>query len=304
MAISSTPSYSARMSLGWYDTSRVYYYYYYYSTHGFIAGVLTTVASWAAWQLLTRAECWSSVRRLLHKDETTTTSRNFSTSIDNTMDKGDGSDGLIYLDYNGTTPVYPAIRDAMLPYFSEHFGNPGSAHALGDVPKRAVATARRQILTHLLGCHDIEYNSNDDQFARSAIVFTACGTESDNLIIHWALSHAVSCSTLQASLPSKTPPLLPHIVTSNVEHPAVDACLAAHERDGSCTVTRVPVQRNGRVLVNDVIAAIQKPHTCVLTILESCVVLRGVILFHVWMERMRCEKRSRSCFAVLLLYAV
>jgi selenocysteine lyase/cysteine desulfurase len=263
---SSTSSYSARMSLGWYDSARVYYYYYYYSTHGFIAGVLTTVASWAAWHLLTtRSKCWSSSswRRLLHKDATTTTCRSVSTINDNTVDKGDDADDLIYLDYNGTTPVYPAVRDAMLPYFSQHYGNPGSAHALGDVPKRAVATVRRQILTHLLGCHDKE--CNDDEFARSAIVFTACGTESDNLIIHWALSHAACSSTFQTSVPSKktqSPPL-PHIVTSNVEHPAVDACLAAHERNGTCTVTRVPVQRNGRVRADDVIAAIQYPHTCV-----------------------------------------
>jgi selenocysteine lyase/cysteine desulfurase len=278
MALSSTPSYSTRMSLGWYDTARVYYYYYYYSTHGFIAGVLTTVASWAAWQLLTRSSCWPSLRpRLLHqphhkdadqKDAAATSSWNISTC-------SESADDLIYLDYNGTTPVYPTVRDAMLPYFSEHYGNPGSAHALGDVPKRAVATARRQILTHLLGCNDIE--CNDDQFVRSAIVFTACGTESDNLIIHWALSHAVSSSTFQTSLPSEKPQsppllLLPHIVTSNVEHPAVDACLAARERDGTCTVTRVPVQRNGCVRAEDVIAAIQKPHTCVvIAILESLV---------------------------------
>jgi selenocysteine lyase/cysteine desulfurase len=278
---SSTPSYSARMSLGWYDTARVYYYYYYYSTHGFIAGVLTTVASWAAWHFLTtRSKCWSlsSLRRLLPKDATTTTGRSVSTINDNATDKGDYADDLIYLDYNGTTPVYPAVRDAMLPYFSEHYGNPGSAHALGDVPKRAVATARRQILTHLLGCHD-KY-SNDDQFARSAIVFTACGTESDNLIIHWALSHAACLPTFQTSVPSKrtqspppSPLLLPHIVTSNVEHPAVDACLAAHERNGTCTVTRVPVQRNGRVRVDDVIAAvIQNPHTCVAMAIVSSLV--------------------------------
>lgn len=151
---------------------------------------------------------------------------------------------LIYMDYNGTTPVYPEVVQAMLPYFQQHYGNPNSSHAAGDGPRAAVNAARRQILTHVLGC--------DESVPLSACIFTACGTESDNLAVHLALAHYnknVSNS-----------PLLPHVVTCNVEHAAIDGCLAVYERSGRCTVTRVPVQPDGRVTARDMIAAIQ-PHT-------------------------------------------
>lgn len=182
------------------------------------------------------------------------------------------NDDIIYLDFNGTTPVYPVVLDAMLPFFRAHFGNPGSAHALGDVPKAAVDAARRQILTHVLGCRTTNTNNTDSAAIQggadtetpvSACVFTASGTESDNLAIHWALQRFHQQQQHQQQEKNSTTNdtnlhLLPNIVTSNVEHPAMEVCFAAHERAGRCTVTRVPVGPDGRVAAKDMIAAIQQ----------------------------------------------
>ncbi len=78
--------------------------------------------------------------------------------------------GPIYLDYNATTPVDPAVVEAMLPYLAVHFGNPSSTHAYGRAAHEAVDTAREQVAS-LLGC------------SASEITFTGGGSESDNLAI-------------------------------------------------------------------------------------------------------------------------
>ena len=101
----------------------------------------------------------------------------------------------IYLDYNATTPVAPSVREAMLPFFSEHYGNPSSSHALGRACQEAVHAARERV-AGLLGASPDE------------IVFTSGGTESNNLAIKGvALRHA--------------PAAAGHIVISAIEHPAV-----------------------------------------------------------------------------------
>ena len=142
-------------------------------------------------------------------------------------------DECIYLDYNGTTPVYPEVLEAMLPYLSQHFGNPSSSHHFGQAPRIAIEKARRNILK-LLGA---------DHKPTNAIWFTGCGTESDNLAI-------------QLALQSNSSRTKKHIVSSNVEHPAVDLYLKYLEQEGIATVTHVPVGTDGRVDANDVIAAL------------------------------------------------
>src|SRR5437016_2571546 len=74
---------------------------------------------------------------------------------------------LIYLDYNATTPIDPAVVDAMLPYLKEQFGNPSSSHSLGKTAHAAVAQARQQV-ADLLGAEPDE------------ILFTSGGTEASN----------------------------------------------------------------------------------------------------------------------------
>lgn len=126
----------------------------------------------------------------------------------------------IYLDYNATTPVDPIVTRAMLPYFQIHFGNPSSSHVYGRRAKEAVEYARREI-AQLIGAKNEE------------IVFTSCGTESDN--------HAI-IGTILASGSEKR-----HIITSRIEHPAVlNTCRYVEDHLG-CKVTYLPVDRHGMV---------------------------------------------------------
>jgi len=124
----------------------------------------------------------------------------------------------IYLDNNATSQVAPEVMEAMLPYFHELYGNPSSMHSFGGQVMKQIRKAREQ-LGALLGASPEE------------IIFTSCGTESDNAAIHSAL----------ASCPDKR-----HIVTSRVEHPAVRA-LCAHLATQGYRLTELPVDGEGRL---------------------------------------------------------
>ena len=151
----------------------------------------------------------------------------------------------IYLDYNGTTPIHPYVLESMLPYLTIHFGNPSSSHYFGAEPKLAMEKARKSIL-NLVG---------RPSEPTSRIWFTGCGTESDNLAIHLALQINASSSQRR------------HVVTTNVEHPAITECLQALEQKGAISVTYVPVQQDGRVLAQDVIESIAVQKTMLVTIM-------------------------------------
>jgi cysteine desulfurase len=124
----------------------------------------------------------------------------------------------VYLDNNATTQVAPEVLEAMLPYFHELYGNPSSMHSFGGQVMKQVRKAREQVAT-LLGASPEE------------IIFTSCGTESDNAAIRSAL----------ASYPDKK-----HIVTSRVEHPAIRA-LCAHLATRGYRITELPVDGEGRL---------------------------------------------------------
>jgi len=145
----------------------------------------------------------------------------------------------IYLDHNATTPILPEVVDAMLPYLRERFGNPSSGHAFGLAAREAVAKARGQVAT-LLGCDAEE------------IVFTSGGTESNNLAIRGV---------------TEARPELRHVVTSSIEHPAVAAPCTWLERHG-WRVTRVGVDTDGRVRVEEVVAAVGED-TALVTIMHA-----------------------------------
>jgi len=129
----------------------------------------------------------------------------------------------IYLDHNATTPVHPAVVEAMLPYLRAHFGNPSSGHVYGQRAKRAVEGAREQVAS-LLSCHPDE------------VFFTSGGTEANNLAIRGVLE--------------QSPARRRHIVTSVVEHPATARPCEHLERQG-VEVTRLPVDGSGRVAVDE-----------------------------------------------------
>lgn len=124
----------------------------------------------------------------------------------------------IYLDNNATTQVAPEVLEAMLPYFHEFYGNPSSMHTFGGQVGRKLREAREQVAA-LLG------TTTDE------IIFTSCGSESDNAAIRSAL----------VSQPGKR-----HIVTSRVEHPAVKALCAQLVNEGY-RVTELPVDADGRL---------------------------------------------------------
>lgn len=127
----------------------------------------------------------------------------------------------IYLDYNGTTPVAPEVRDAMLPFLREKFGNPSSSHQIGVPARRAVAEARQRLAT-LLGAESEE-----------EIVFTSGGTESNNLAIFGHLD----------ATPDRGKR---HIVISAFEHPAVEMPARVLESRGF-RVSRVAPDSSGVV---------------------------------------------------------
>jgi cysteine desulfurase len=141
----------------------------------------------------------------------------------------------IYLDHAATSPLRPEVLDAMLPYLTEHHGNPSSIHASGRRAREALDAARDTVARHL-GASPRE------------IVFTAGGTDSDNL--------AIKGAAWAASARGR------HIVTSAVEHKAVLHAAGVLERSGF-GVTYLPVDRYGRVDPADVAAAITDATTLV-----------------------------------------
>ncbi|WIA11892.1 hypothetical protein OEZ85_011977 [Tetradesmus obliquus] len=157
----------------------------------------------------------------------------------------------VYLDYNATTPIYPEVSEAMKPYIYELFGNPSSVHAYGQQTRAAVDKARQQV-AGLINCSPDE------------VAFTSCGTESDN----WALWGAVMARRGSSSSSSSSQQGLPHVVTSQIEHPAVTACLRSMAEHGLCTFTAVPVDSQGLISVTDVVSALT-PNTVLVSIMHS-----------------------------------
>ena len=125
---------------------------------------------------------------------------------------------VIYMDNNATTRVAPQVVDAMVPYLSEWYGNPSSMHRFGGAVQKAIDQARERV-TAFLGADTGE------------VVFTSCGTESDNTAIRGALE----------AQPKKR-----HVITTAVEHPAVlNVC--RYLRDRGCRVTELGVDDDGRL---------------------------------------------------------
>jgi cysteine desulfurase len=147
----------------------------------------------------------------------------------------------IYLDYNATTPIAPAVREAMLPLLAEHFGNPSSSHALGRAAHEAVEQARRQV-ARFLGAQPDE------------IVFTSGGTESNNLAIKGVLLRHV-------------PAAGGHLVISALEHPAVVEPARFLERLGF-DLSIVPCNGQGLLDPDDVAAAL-RPDTRLVSIMHA-----------------------------------
>lgn len=133
------------------------------------------------------------------------------------------STGKVYLDHAATTPVDPQVMEAMLPYFTESYGNPSSVHGWGQKAEAAVESARED-MADILGCRS-------DQ-----IIFTACGTESDNIALRGAALNARRQRGAN------------QIITSRVEHHAVSHTAQALANESGFEVVWAPVDEFGRVM--------------------------------------------------------
>lgn len=145
---------------------------------------------------------------------------------------------IIYLDNNATTRVAPEVFEAMRPYLADLYGNPSSAHTFGRRMRQSVELAREQV-AELLGAEESD-----------EIVFTSCGTESDN----WAIRGILELQ------PHKR-----HIVTTRVEHEAVRNLCELLERKGY-EVTWLDVNSEGSLNVEDLRAAL-RPETAIVSVM-------------------------------------
>jgi cysteine desulfurase len=156
----------------------------------------------------------------------------------------------IYLDHNATTPVDPAVLEAMLPYFSGEFGNASSIHTFGQRARGAVETARDQVAALL--------NARPQE-----IIFTSGGTESDNHAIFGVA--APSFTSFVSSTFSSSPSV--HIITSLIEHEAVLNTCQELEKQG-VAVTYLPVSRDGLIDLDGLRKAI-RPETVLITVMHA-----------------------------------
>ena len=149
-------------------------------------------------------------------------------------------DKAIYLDHASTTPTDPEVVEAMLPWFTEEFGNPSTVYSLGLTAASAVQEARESI-AGMIGAEADE------------IYFTSGGTESDN----WAITGAADALRKKGR----------HLITSTIEHHAILETMEYLEKRG-CEVTRVPVDSGGLVDPEDVRKAI-RPDTVLVSIMHG-----------------------------------
>lgn len=147
---------------------------------------------------------------------------------------------MIYLDNAATTRTAPEVVEAMLPYFSEYYGNPSTIYSLGASCKKAVSDAR-QLIADKLGCKAQE------------IYFTAGGSESDN----WALKATAEAYAGKGK----------HIITSKIEHHAILHTCEYLEKNGF-EVTYLDVDDKGLIRIEDLKAAI-RPDTILISIMSA-----------------------------------
>ena len=147
---------------------------------------------------------------------------------------------MSYMDHSATSPVNPEVLEAMLPYFTESFGNASTLYALGREARTAMENGRKQVAS-LIGAKPEE------------VYFTSGGTESDNIAIKGTVSRLKGKGN--------------HIITSAIEHPAVEETCKYLEKNG-CQVTYLPVGEEGIVKISDVEAAII-PETILITVMHA-----------------------------------
>jgi cysteine desulfurase len=149
----------------------------------------------------------------------------------------------IYLDHAATTPVDPRVLEAMLPFFTEAFGNPSSVHRWGQKAERAVEGARATV-AQVLNCPPTE------------VIFTGCGSEADNLALRGT------------ALAERERRGARHLITTPIEHGAVLSTMRQLRDHFGFELTLLPVEADGRVDPAAVAAAI-RPDTAVVSVMYA-----------------------------------
>ena len=149
----------------------------------------------------------------------------------------------IYLDHGATTPVDPRVVDVMLPYWTEMYGNPSSMHHFGRQAERGLEQAR-QTIADLLNADPAE------------VVFTGCGSESDNLALRGVMWAARAAGRGN------------HLITTAIEHKAILDTARQLQQYAGFDVTVLPVNRYGQVEVQQVAAAI-RPDTVLISVMAA-----------------------------------
>ncbi|MGD8807394.1 MAG: aminotransferase class V-fold PLP-dependent enzyme, partial [Chloroflexota bacterium] len=153
------------------------------------------------------------------------------------------ADKRIYLDHSASTPVREEVLSAMLPYWTTEYGNPSAVHRYGQAANQALEDARRSVAQTL--------NAQPNE-----IIFTGCGSESDNLALRGVMFAARAAGRGN------------HLITSIIEHKAVlDTALQLRDLFGF-ELTVLPVDKYGRVDPAQVEAAI-RPDTALISIMAA-----------------------------------
>lgn len=155
---------------------------------------------------------------------------------------------MIYFDYNATTPLDPRVLEAMMPYFTEHFGNAASSqHKYGWTAEFAVNKARKQVAKML-------------NVAAKEVVFTSGSTESNNIVLLGLVRDQIKVNKEQGKKP-------PHIIVSELEHKAIIEPAEALKTKGA-EVTFLPVNDSGTITA-EVLKKHIKPNTFLVSIMHA-----------------------------------
>ncbi len=149
----------------------------------------------------------------------------------------------IYLDHGASTPVHPQVVEAMMPYWTEIYGNPSSFHKFGRSASTALENARTSIAGQL--------NAQPDE-----IVFTSCGSESDNLALRGVIWSARNEDRGN------------HLIISSIEHSAIKNTAVQLRDMFGFDLTILPVDKYGRIRLQDLEAAI-RPTTALISIMTA-----------------------------------
>ncbi|XP_071505570.1 selenocysteine lyase-like [Diadema antillarum] len=200
----------------------------------------------------------------------------------------DSTKSKVYLDYNATTPLEPAVVEAVTNALTEAWGNPSSSYPQGQLAKQVINKARAQV-AGMIGA------------SPGDIIFTSGGTEANNLVIHTAITHFKTChhgdgnANGDAGRPHK-----PHIITTNLEHDSIKLPLEHLIKEGIADVTFVQAStKTGRVEVEAVMDAI-RPATCLITIMHANNEIGVIQPVTEIFERVREEQKSHRGRKILL----